>query len=61
MLDDIKEGSIDLAGDTIDLEELDDAYDKDLDTDDSDENNTSQEPQADGMAAPAPAQQLPAM
>ncbi len=61
LLDDIKEGSIDLAGDTIDLEELDDAYDKDLDTDDSDENNESQEPEMGGMTAPAPAQQLPAM
>jgi len=31
LLDDIKEGSIDLAGQTIDLEELDDSYDDDLD------------------------------
>lgn len=31
LLDDIKEGSIDLAGQTIDLEEIDSAYDKDLD------------------------------
>ena len=34
LLDDIKEGSIDLAGQTIDLEELDDSYDEDLDQDD---------------------------
>ena len=31
LMDDIKEGSIDLADQTIDLAELDDAYDKDLD------------------------------
>lgn len=31
MMDDIKEGSVDLAGSTIDLDELDDAYSEDLD------------------------------
>lgn len=31
LMDDIKEGSIDLAGKTIDLEEIDLAYDEDLD------------------------------
>ena len=31
LMDDIKEGSIDLAGQTIDLEEIDDAYNEDLD------------------------------
>lgn len=31
LMDDIKEGSIDLAGSTIDLNELDDAYSEDLD------------------------------
>lgn len=31
LMDDIKEGSIDLAGSTIDLEELDSAYSEDLD------------------------------
>ena len=37
LLDDIKEGSIDLAGQTIDLEDIDSAYDKDLEktTDDA--------------------------
>jgi hypothetical protein len=30
-MDDIKEGSVDLAGNTIDLDELDDAYSEDLD------------------------------
>ena len=32
LMDDIKEGSIDLADQTIDLSEIDDAYDEDLDT-----------------------------
>jgi hypothetical protein len=31
LMDDIKEGSIDIAGSTIDLEEIDNAYDEDLD------------------------------
>ena len=30
LMDDIKEGSVDLAGETIDLSEIDDAYDSDL-------------------------------
>lgn len=33
VMNDIREGSIDLAGQTIDLEDLDDAYAKDYDTD----------------------------
>jgi hypothetical protein len=32
-MNDIREGSIDLAGQTINLEDLDDAYEKDYDTD----------------------------
>jgi len=31
LMNDIREGSIDLAGQTLDLDELDDAYDEDLD------------------------------
>jgi hypothetical protein len=31
LMDDIKQGSIDLAGETIDLSEIQDAYDEDLD------------------------------
>lgn len=50
LLDDIKEGSIDLADQTIDLEELDDAYDDDLDKDDNLQDNT-QQPDT-GLAAP---------
>ncbi len=36
IMDDIKEGSIDLADQTIDLQELETAYDEDLDKDDID-------------------------
>lgn len=42
LLDDIREGSIDLADQTIDLEELDDAYDDDLDKDDNLQDNAQQ-------------------
>jgi len=60
LLDDIKEGSIDLAGQTIDLEELDDSYDDDLDQN----STTDQEEQEEdagmgGMPPAAPA--APAM
>ena len=37
LMDDIKEGSIDLADQTIDLEDLDNAYDEDLDKEDNQE------------------------
>lgn len=51
LLDDIKEGTIDLAGQEIDLEQLDDSYDDDLDK------NQTEEQQAENtgmdMAAPA--------
>ena len=54
LLDDIKEGTIDLAGQNIDLEELDDSYDDDLD-----KNETEEEQQMNntvvGMGAPVPA------
>lgn len=36
IMDDIREGSIDLADQTIDLNELDDAYDEDMEKEDSD-------------------------
>lgn len=60
LMDDIKEGSIDMADQTIDLEEIDDAYDEDLDKDDNldDTNQEQQQPGQEGMMA-APAQ--PAM
>ena len=36
IMDDIREGSIDLAGQNIDLNELDDSYDDDMQKEDSD-------------------------
>ena len=58
LLDDIKEGSIDLAGQTIDLEELDDSYDEDLDKDDGQADEEEQQAAPDmgmgGMPPPAP-------
>ena len=43
LMDDIKEGSIDLAEQTIDLDELDDAYDQDLDKDGGETEQQGQE------------------
>jgi hypothetical protein len=55
LLDDIKEGSIDLAGQTIDLEELDDSYDEDLDKDDGQTEEQNQQQQVDpGMGGMQP-------
>jgi hypothetical protein len=55
LLDDIKEGSIDLAGKSIDLEELDDSYDEDLDKDGTDDQETQAQDQGlGGMPPPAP-------
>ena len=63
LMADIREGSIDLAGQNIDLEELDSAYDDDLDKDDTGEQEDIKQDQEDqtGTAqagqplAPAPA------
>lgn len=43
LMDDIKEGSIDLADATIDLSDLEDAYDEDLDTDMNEEGTAQQQ------------------
>lgn len=51
LMDDIREGSIDLAGQTIDLEELDTAYDKDLDKE-STQSEENQDYQGQGMGSP---------
>ena len=61
LLDDIKEGSIDLAGKTIDLEELDDSYDDDLDKDGTDDQEDQMQDQGlgGGMPPPAPASAPP--
>jgi hypothetical protein len=60
LLDDIKEGTIDLAGQDIDLEELDTSYDDDLDKNETEE----QQAENNGMEAsamPAAPTQAPAM
>ena len=62
LINDVKEGSIDLAGETIDLQDIDDAYQQDLDKaniegDDMgmDQGPMDQGPMGPGMAPPAPA------
>jgi hypothetical protein len=56
LLDDIKEGSIDLAGQTIDLEEIDNAYDQDLDQSGTQDEEQSTAPDTQGQpVAPMPA------
>ena len=52
IMDNIREGSIDLAGQNIDLNDLDDAYDDDMDSEDSDgtEDGGQNEQQEPGMA-----------
>lgn len=53
LMDDIKEGSIDLADQSIDLEEIDNAYDEDLDKEGTKQDDQLQ-PAADQSLAPAP-------
>ena len=62
LMDDIKEGSIDLAEQTIDLEDLDSAYDEDLDKEDNQEQDQAAQDagmamgnlsDSEGMGAPA--------
>ena len=53
LMDDIKEGSIDLADQTIDLSEIEDAYDEDLDSAMSEEDTVeTQAEEAQDMASP---------
>jgi hypothetical protein len=56
LMNDIREGSIDLAGQNIDLEDLDDAYAQDYDTDDlkdyEDEEGAEQSPAGPAGGAP---------
>ena len=56
LMNDIREGSIELAGKDIDLEELDSAYDDDLDKQESDEDQEDQ-----GMGMDQGMGQLPPM
>jgi len=45
LMDDIKEGSIDIADQTIDLDEIEDAYNKDLDKEGATQENKQENPQ----------------
>lgn len=54
LMDDIKEGSIDLAGQTIDLSEIEDAYDEDLDDIEQEESGQDQQSQEDDMMQQQP-------
>ena len=57
LMDNIKEGSVDLAGQTIDLSEIDDAYDEDLDDISQEEDEgggDDQQSQEDMMMQPPP-------
>lgn len=60
LMDDIKEGSIDLADQTIDLDELDDAYNEDLDKESSSEDNQEQDEIGGEAAIAAPGEAAPA-
>ena len=51
LMNEIREGSIDLAGQTIDLQELDDSYDEDLDQGDLKNKDEEQEQQNSGQPA----------
>ena len=55
LMDDIKEGSIDLADQTIDLEEIEDAYNKDLEKEGAQqETQDNQSAEQGELASPAP-------
>jgi hypothetical protein len=55
LMDDIKEGSIDLAGQTIDLSDIEDAYDEDLDEGGASDEESGPDMQADENQAQLPA------
>ena len=56
LMDDIKEGSIDLAGQTIDLADIEDAYDEDLEK----EHMQGEDIQQTGSFGPSPSGPMPA-
>ena len=59
LMDNIKEGSIDLAGQSVDLSEIDDAYDEDLDDiEQEDEPETQQTQEDDMMQSQLPPMQI---
>lgn len=55
LMNDIREGSIDLAGQNIELDELDDAYEKDYDKEGQDKEGDMSQQTLGGQAAPPPA------
>lgn len=65
LLDEIKEGSIDLAGKTIDLQDLEDSYDDDLEENDGkqeeDQQNADTEMTGGAVGGPAAMPQAPAV
>jgi hypothetical protein len=66
LMNDIREGSIDLADQTIDLDDLDNAYEEDLDKDSGEDDDNNKDSAGGDMglggipATPAPAAQNPA-
>jgi hypothetical protein len=54
LIEDVREGSVDLAGQSIDLQDIDDAYQQDLDkvTSDDQDQEQSQAPDQGGMGMP---------
>jgi len=61
LMDDIKEGSIDLAGQTIDLSDIEDAYDEDLDEKGANEEQEGPDTMADEAQPMAQQAALPGM
>jgi len=60
LMDDIKEGTIDLAGQSIDLSEIEDAYDEDLDDIEQEESadESMEQGESMGMSQPMPGVQV---
>jgi len=54
LMNDIREGSIDLAGQNIELDELDDAYEKDYDKEGQDEEGDMSQQATGGQGVPPP-------
>jgi hypothetical protein len=54
LMNDIREGSIDLAGQNIELDELDDAYEKDYDKEGQDDEGDMSQTATGGQGAPPP-------
>lgn len=61
LMDDIKEGSIDLAEQTIDLEDIESAYDEDLDKEDNQDQNQQAQDAGLGMGPEGMPSQAPAL